>query len=295
MAEPHPDDTRMPFLEHLRELRDRLRNAIIALLVGTVVAFLFKQELFVRLARPLVAAWERRLAANPDLGQATFNFGDLIEPFWTYFSISIWAGIFIASPFMFHQLWKFVAPGLYSHERRMALPFALFSGLFFIGGAAFCYFLVLPVAFNFFLGYADSNLASMHSSLGLQYDLGQNIALRPTLFMQDYLDLTKKFLLGFGVIFELPLLIFFLSWIGLVTHRSLWRFNRWAIVLSFVIGAILTPGPDIASQLLMAIPMAALYNLSILVAFVVTRRREKKQRQEAGGGEGGEGGEGGSG
>lgn len=280
MAEPTPDDARMPFLAHLRELRDRLRNAVIALLGGTIIAFMFKQELFVLLARPGIAALERLRAADPTMEPVHFNFGSPIEPFWGYFSVSLWAGIFVSSPFIFYQLWRFVAPGLYAHEKRVALPFAAFSGLFFAGGAAFCYFLVLPQAYDFLIGYADANLASMSNALGQSYQIGSQVALRPELFMEPYIDLTKKFLLGFGIIFELPLLIFFLSLVGLVTHRGLWRFNRWAVVLSFIVGAILTPGPDVVSQLLMACPMIALYNLSILIAWVVTRRRERRAAAE---------------
>ncbi len=263
-------DRRLPFMEHLRELRDRVRNSAIALLIATVITFIWSEELFVLLCRPMIIAWH-----DAGLGDAEINFGSLTEPFWVYFKVSMYAGVFVASPFIFHQLWRFIAPGLYRKERRVALPFAVCSALCFIGGALFCYFFVFPAAYGFFLHYTSGNLSHIRSSLGFATDLADPLRVRPTLFMDQYLDLTIKMLLGFGLVFEMPMLIFFLSYVGLVTHRSLWKFNKYAIVLSFVIGAILTPGPDVVSQFLMATPMVILYNLSILVAFFVTRGKER--------------------
>src|SRR5688572_22298469 len=159
------DDKKLPFVEHLRELRVRLRNAVIALMIGWIVAFFFSELLFAFLARPLVQIWAER-----GVSSSNFNFGSLTEPFWTYFEISLWAGIFLASPFIFHQLWKFVAPGLYDKEKRVAVPFAICSGLFFIGGALFCYFLVLPAAFRFFLSYSSENLGKMSGIFGVEFN-----------------------------------------------------------------------------------------------------------------------------
>lgn len=272
------DDKKLPFIEHLRELRVRLRNAVIALMIGWVVAFFFSETLFAFLARPLVQIFRERGLTG---AASKFNYGSLTEPFWTYFEISLWAGIFIASPFIFHQLWKFVAPGLYEKEKKVAIPFAVFSALFFIGGALFCYFLVLPAAFRFFMSYSTENLGRMSDIFGVDFNpAGGTLGLRAELFMSQYLDLVMKFLLGFGIIFELPLLIFFLSYVGLVTHKSLWKFNKYAVVISFIVGAILTPGPDIVSQLMMATPMIVLYNMSIVVAFWVTRSRAARLAAE---------------
>jgi sec-independent protein translocase protein TatC len=274
------DDKKLPFVEHLRELRIRLRNAVIALMIAWIIAFAFSELLFAFLARPLVQAFAERGVNAADL-----NYGGLTEPFWTYFELSLWAGIFLASPVIFHQIWKFIAPGLYQKEKRVAIPFAVFSALCFIGGALFCYFLVLPAAFRFFLSYSAKNLGRMKAVFGI-VDInaaGGTLGIKPTLFMSQYLDTVTKFLLGFGIVFEMPMLIFFLSWVGLVTHKSLWKFNKYAIVISFIVGAILTPGPDIVSQLMMATPMIVLYNLSILVAFVVTRSRAKRLAAEAAG------------
>ncbi len=137
---------------------------------------------------------------------------------------------------------------------------------------------MLEPFYRFTLGLADANIAKISHFLGVEYTIGNPVALKPQPFMEQYLDLFRKMLLGFGLIFELPLLIMFLSMIGMVTHRSLWRFNRWAILLSFVVGAILTPGTDIFSQCLMAVPMVVLYNFSILIAWIITARKERAER-----------------
>jgi sec-independent protein translocase protein TatC len=183
-------------------------------------------------------------------------YASIVEPFWVDMSVALWAGIFVSSPFIFYQLWRFIAPGLYKKERNTGIWFAGFSGLFFISGAAFCYYFVLERLFTFLLDYADKET-------------------QPVLMLREYFDLTRNMMIAFGAVFELPLLIYFLAKLGLVTHRGLWRFNRWFVVIAFVIGAILTPSPDVPTQVMMAVPMIILYNLSIVVAWVVVRRREK--------------------
>jgi sec-independent protein translocase protein TatC len=138
------------------------------------------------------------------------------------------------------------------------------SALCFVAGAAFCYYFALFPLFDFMLGYATPEEL-------------------PLLNISFYLDLTRTMMLAFGAVFEMPVLIFFLASVGIVTHRGLWKFNRWFVVIAFVIGAVLTPGPDVVSQLVMAMPMIALYNISILIAFVITRRREAKAKALDGG------------
>jgi sec-independent protein translocase protein TatC len=268
------DDSRMPFLDHLRELRSRLRNAVIALIGGFAVAFAFKEDLFVLMARPLLEVSAELKETNPAIGEHSFYFMSLLEPFWAYFALSLYAGIFVASPFIFHQIWKFIAPGLYARERIYGMTFAVISAIFFIGGAVFCYILVLPAVTEFLLSYSAQNVADLAKVTGAQ---GLEMPLQPLLSMQDYLGYARKLLLGFGLVFELPLLIFFLSLAGVVTHRGLWKFNRWWMVLSFLIAAALTP-PDVISQAMMAGPLIVLYNLSILIALVITKRRERKER-----------------
>lgn len=272
------EDSRMPFLDHLRELRGRLRNAILALAVGFVIAFIFSQELYFYLVRPLVSILMKRGAEDPELFSQALYYNSVVEPFTTYFSIAFWGGLFVASPFVFHQLWKFVAPGLYKKEQSYGIIFAACSALFFLGGASFCYFLVLEPVYDFLLGFSTHNMAQMSRPFGVEYQLGESIALQPLLTMKEYLSFAKKLLLGFGLIFELPLFIFFLSIAGVVDHRTLWKFNRWAVVIAFLGSAALTP-PDIYSQLFMAGPIVVLYNLSIVIAFFITRRRERRQAE----------------
>lgn len=257
------EESRMPFLGHLRELRDRVRNAAIFFTGGFVVCFVYAKEIYAWLREPLFNSWatknaELKAAGKPSLGDPSMHFGSLTEPFWVNMSIALWAGIFVASPFIFHQLWKFIAPGLYKRERKITVAFAVFSAVMFTGGALFCFYLALPNIYDFLLGYADPES-------------------KPVLMMQLYLDLTRDMMLAFGAVFELPLLILFLSMVGMVTHRGLWKFNRWFVVIAFVVGAILTPTPDVASQVAMAGPMIILYNLSILLAWAVTARREKAE------------------
>ena len=278
MAKPGADDPeseleggRMPFLEHLSELRDRVRNAAVWFVLAFVVCWYFATEIFDWLRKPLFDIWVQHcrpvesavctasnLAPDKSWGPPKLIYTALTQPFWVDMSIGLWAGVFAASPFIFYQLWRFIAPGLYKRERRVAVTFGVFSGVFFVSGALFCFYLALPRLYEFFLGYNSATLVSMPS-------------------MSEYLDITRDSMLAFGAIFEMPLLIYFLAMVGLVTHRSLWKFSRWFIVLAFVIGAVLTPGPDVVSQFMMAMPMIALYNVSILLAWQVTRKREREQ------------------
>jgi len=244
---------RMPFLAHLRELRDRVRNAAIFFVLAFCVCWYFADDVYNWLTAPMKHVW-----VTQQLGEFHLAFSSPTEPFWVNMSIGLWAGIFLASPFIFHQLWRFIAPGLYKRERKIAVWFAAFSALFFISGALFCYRFVLENLYSFLLGYGNHQL-------------------QPQIMMEKYLDLTRDMMLAFGAVFELPLLIYFLAMVGLVTHRGLWKFNRWYIVLAAIAAGILTPSPDVVSQIMMLTPMVILYNLSILVAWRVTVRRERKE------------------
>jgi sec-independent protein translocase protein TatC len=263
------EEGRMAFSGHLQELRTRLRNSVIALAIGFALTLKFSEDVYVILAQPLIDAWKAEAATNSALGELSLFSGTLIDPFWTYFSLAFWTGIFVSSPFIFYQVWKFIAPGLYKKERRWGLVFSVVSALLFCGGAYFCYQVVLPAVCKFLLGYYTESLGSAMSS---------DVALNPLLTQRAYLDFAKKLLVGFGLIFELPMIILVLSIMGMVTHRSLWKFNRWAILLSFVVAAALTP-PEIYSQIMMAGPMVVLYNLSIVLSFFVTWMRERKQKE----------------
>ncbi len=246
---------RMPFLSHLAELRDRVRNAAIIFMIAFVVCWFFADDIFTWLKQPLIEVWKQhqdKLGSDPHLA-----FGRLTEPFWVDMSIGMVAGIFVSSPAIFYQLWRFIAPGLYKKERRVVMWFAFFSALMFCVGGLFCYEFVLGNLYGFLIGYGGADL-------------------QPVIMMSDYLDLTRDMMIAFGAVFELPLLIYFLALVGIVNHRMLWRFNRWFIVIAFVVGAILTPSPDAVSQIMMATPMVLLYNASILLAWRITVKRERK-------------------
>jgi sec-independent protein translocase protein TatC len=247
------DAGRMPFLAHLREFRDRLRNAAIAFLLAAIGCFIFARDIYVVLRQPL----DRAKANYPKLVDVPMTFNTITEPFWVEMSVAMWAGIFVASPLVFYQLWKFIAPGLYKEERRVGLAFSIGSGLFFVGGAVFCHQFVLEPMFEYLLGR----------------EVGGAV---PMLTISGYLDLTRNMMLAFGAVFQMPFVIYVLAKIGLVTHRSLWRFNRWFVVLAFIIGAVLTPSADPMSQTMMALPMIVLYNLSIGIAWVVGRNKARE-------------------
>ncbi|MCC6746845.1 MAG: twin-arginine translocase subunit TatC [Deltaproteobacteria bacterium] len=274
------DDAVMSFSQHLEELRKRLKYSAIWLVIWAGVGYALSDFLFVILAQPLIRAW-----TDAGLGPPKMHFSNPIEPFFTYMKLALIFGVFAASPFIFYQLWKFIAPGLYRKEKRYAVPFAAASGLLFIGGACFGYFVLFPYAFRFFLGFARKNVGRMEELLGgtLKVSMKHTFELTPTLMMGEYFSLTWKLLLASGVVFELPLVIAFLSLAGLVSARALWRFNRYFIVIAFVIGAVLTPGPDVISQVLLSVPLVVLYNLSILFALVTERRRARRTEDAAGG------------
>jgi sec-independent protein translocase protein TatC len=263
-AEPNDAELeggRMPFLSHLSELRDRVRNAALCFVAAFMVCWGFADQIFAWLRQPLFNIWAQHTGPNlapgeADWGRPRLIYTGLTQPFWVNMSVALWAGIFVASPFIFYQLWRFIAPGLYKHERKVTVSFAVLSAVFFAAGALFCFYFALPALYKYMLHYNSVDLESLPN-------------------IQDYLDLTRDSMLAFGAIFEMPLLIYFLAMVGLVTHRSLWKFSRWFIVLAFVIGAMLTPGPDVMSQFLMATPMIVLYNVSILFAWRVTLKRER--------------------
>lgn len=270
------ENATMPFVEHLRELRLRVRNSIIALLGGFAVAYMYKEKIALLMLEPYRAVWAQLKVTNPAFEEPAMYFTSMTEPFWAFFMMSLWAGLFISSPLVFHQIWKFIAPGLYQNERRYGVGFVLASVVFFTSGAVFCYLFVLEPMYKFLLGFATDNLENMAGLSGAGAD-GTPLALRPMLTIQEYLSLARRLILAFGLVFELPLVIFFLSLVGAITHRGLWKFNRWWTVISFIVGAILTPSPDIFSQILMAGPMIVLYNLSIIPAYIITRNRERAQ------------------
>lgn len=243
------DQHRMTFLEHLGELRKRLGRALFYLIVGVSVAYFYKEQLLAFLTKPLRIAYRTR-----EMGVPNLNFSDPIDPFLSYLYLSLVGGFFLVSPLILYELWAFIAPGLYSREKKLAIPFVLGSSICFVGGAFFGYETVLPIGFDFFLGFAG--------------DIGQSgLELRPVLMMEQYLAFTTKMLLAFGIVFELPLFITFLAIAKIVNWWQLVKFSRWFLVIAVTAGAILTP-PDVTSQVLMSVPLVGLYFLSIILAMI---------------------------
>jgi len=237
-------DVRMPLTAHLEELRTRIIRSLLAIAAGFLASYGFSERLVTWLLRPLTAI-------RPD--QALVIGTGVTDAFFTKLKVAGVAGVFVASPIVFYQAWQFVAPGLYQRERRVALPFSAAATFFFVSGAAFCYYLVFPVAFTFFLEEFTS------------------VGISPQIRVSEYLTFTSRMLLAFGVTFELPVVTFFLARIGLVTHRMMLAGARYAIVVIFIVAAVLTPGPDVASQMLMATPLLVLYALSIGIAYLAGR------------------------
>ena len=210
------DDDKIPFTAHLEELRERLIKCFIAIGVGFVVTYGFKEKLFQILMHPLVSVMKT--------GE-TLIFTGLPEAFFTYLKVAFLAGLILASPFLIYQFWVFVAPGLYVKERRLLIPIVFLSTFFFVGGAFFGYFIVFPFGFKFFLGFATD-------------------VIKPFPSMREYLSFSSKLLLAFGIVFELPLVITFLAKLGIVNVPFLKKNRKYAILLFFVGAAIITP-PDV--------------------------------------------------
>ena len=245
-------DTKMPFTAHLEELRRRLIVCIIAVALGFGVCYYYSKFLFAILMLPL-------LDVLPEGGQLVYT--GLPEAFFTYLKVGLWGGILLALPVIFYELWGFVAPGLYKHERGYVIPFVILSTFLFLVGGFFGYFVVFPFGFKFFVGFADQNLRVLPA-------------------VKEYFSLAIKLLFGFGIIFELPLVLVFLGKMGLVNARMLSKGRKWAILVIFVLAAILTP-PDVITQVLMALPLLILYEISIfLVRMTAKKRAEKLEPQE---------------
>jgi sec-independent protein translocase protein TatC len=241
-------DEKQPFLSHLEELRKRLIASAVAVGVGFVLAYSFAEKLFQLLIRPLVKVL-------PEGNQMIFT--NLPEMFLTYLKVSLLTGILISAPFIFYQMWMFVAPGLYRNEKKYLVPFVTASTILFVGGALFGYFVVFPFGFKFFVGFASEQIKAFPS-------------------VKQYFSFSIKLLLAFGVVFELPVVVFFLSKMGVVTPEFLRQKRKYAILLTFALAAILTP-PDVITQLMMAGPLIVLYELGILVARFAQKERKKSE------------------
>lgn len=241
------DDSKAPLLDHLIELRKRLLLVMATLFVTFFACLYFAKPIFAVLVRPLLEA-----------GQGRLVFIDLFEAFFVEMKVAFFASLMITFPVLATQLWRFVAPGLYAKEKRAFLPFLLLTPFFFAGGAAFAYFLAMPWALHFLLGF-EGTIG------GVEREALPGVG--------NYLSFVTRFLFGFGVAFLLPILLLVLERAGLVTLGQLVRGRRYALVAAFLLGAVLTP-PDAVSQIMLALPLYALYEGAILTIRLTRRRRE---------------------
>lgn len=246
---------KMSLIEHLVELRKRLLYSIAVMLVAMILCWAFVDELFYLLMQPL-----RLAAPEGDLDMVMIHHKDVTEPFFGMLKIAVVAGVFASSPFSLWQLWKFIAPGLYGSEKKVALPFVVLGTLFFFTGAAFCFYLVLPFGYGYLLQF------------------GLDVSSNPQLMLNEYLGTTTKLLLVFGLVFELPIVTSFLAALGAIDHHTLLKHWRGAIVGAFVLGALLTP-PDPITQTLLALPLCLLYIISIVMAYFLSKGHKRRQEE----------------
>ena len=255
------EDKRMSLLEHLQELRLRLRNAGLVFLAAMVVSFLLVQKFFQFLVDPVVQGI-RQAGIDVPKFQATTP----TEGFWVMMKLAVVGGLIAASPFIFWEMWKFVAPGLYKKEKRMALAVSASTGLCFAGGAVFGY-LVLAQPASYFL-------TKMLTSFGEAASASFEVV--PEYRIENVADFLMMTLAGCGIAFELPVVLVMLGAIGVISARGLWRFSKYALILSAVAGAVLTPSTDVFTQVLLAGPLYVLYNISIILVWLIERARRKK-------------------
>jgi len=235
----------MTFTEHLEELRWRLLKSLAAVAVAFGICYAESDRIFAFMVAPLMQ--------NLQPGQSLIGTG-VTEAFFVEMKVGLVGGAFLACPVIFYQIWRFLAPGLLGNERKLVVPFVFCATLFFFGGGYFCYRLVLPIAFRYFI------------------DQYLSLAVSPEIRIGEYFSFFFRMILAFGLTFEMPVFTFFLVRLGIVDHRTMWRSFRYAIVVIFIASAMLTPTPDIINQTLLALPMLILYLLSIGVAYIWRRQ-----------------------
>jgi sec-independent protein translocase protein TatC len=241
----------MPFTSHLAELRNRLVKSVLALALAFFACYLVVDDIFALLAAPL-----RRL----NIRGLTLIGTSVTEAFFTKLKVAFVAAVIVASPVLLWQLWQFVAPGLYEHEKRYTRSFVLVGSIFFTAGAAFCYWIVIQQGLGFLLARFEA------------------IDIQPLLRVGDYLSLVSRLVLAFGTMFELPVLAFFLARVGIIDHRFLVRHSRYALIAIALFAAVLTP-PDLIAQVLLMLPLALLYAVSIAVAYLARWRMNRLERR----------------
>lgn len=257
------EEQKMSLVEHLSELRKRIVICLVALVVAFIITFSQSEYIFELLLFPLnyspQFSLKEGLVFVPEqkLQNTKLIFLGPAEAFWMNMKIALVSGFILTIPVIFYEIWKFISPGLYSHEKKYVLPFVLAATGLFLVGVTFCYLIVLPFAMSFLLNYKVGDFLMPMLSVGL------------------YIDFLLKFLLAFGFVFELPVLIVITTRMGLITPQTLKKYRRLAILLAFVVAAIITPTPDAFNQTLMAVPMIILYEIGIWVSIILNKKREE--------------------
>jgi len=244
---------KMSFLDHLDELRRRLVACALSLAVGTLVAVVFIDRIFDFIMRPLYEKLPKG---------STLIYTEPTEAFMLKVKIALLAGLVIGAPLIMYQLWRFISPGLYAHEKRFALPFIVMTTVFFVGGAAFNHYVLFPMAWVFLAGFSNDYMMFMPK-------------------IDAVFSLYATLMLAMGLIFEMPAVVLILARIGIVTAGFLWRHIKYAVLIIFIAAAVITPTGDMVTQSLMAGPMILLYLLSIVLAFVFGKKRRKADESEA--------------
>lgn len=254
--EAQQEATRAPLIEHLIELRQRLMYALLALILCFFVCYYFAEQIFGFLVRPLADQFEGQIGRR-------MIYTGLTETFFTYIKVSFFAALFISFPIIASQLYKFIAPGLYSNERGAFLPYLIATPVLFFLGGAMVYFLIFPLAWNFFLSFETVGVAG-----GLPIQLEAKVG--------EYLNLVMKLIFAFGLFFQMPVALTLLARVGIVSADTLARKRKYAVVIVFVCAALLTP-PDVISQIGLAVPGLLLYEISIFMARLVERKRAERE------------------